>query len=286
MTYPAVDTSGTTPALPQIPCRLCEAASQRIFGVTVLGRYDVSYYRCDGCGSLQTEMPYWLGEAYSDGSGAEANLSDFDTGAAQRNLETLPAVMLVARHLKLRNVIDHGGGDGLLVRLLRDYGLNAYVYDRYARATYARGFTDPDFKRPDLITAFEVFEHFANPKEEIAELLASEPKALLISTAVYTGQDTDWWYLYPETGQHIFFYSEAAMKLLAERFGYALIRSGGYTLFVKPDTLRGERILKHGLRYKARRILLSWIVLRTSQGDKRDLLRLKEQHRSRSRRED
>ncbi len=285
MSQPVIETLRTTP-VPEIACRLCEAASQRIFGLTVLGRHDVSYYQCNGCGSLQTETPYWLAEAYADEAGQEANLSQFDTGAVQRNLETLPAVMLVAKYLKLRNVLDHGGGDGLLVRLLRDYGLNAYVYDRYAHATYARGFTAPDFDRPDLVTAFEVFEHLANPKDDIAALFASNPKALLISTTIWDGQGPDWWYLYSETGQHVFFYSEAGMKLLAERFGYKLIRSGGFTVFVRPDVARGERVLKHGLRYKARRILLSWIVLRTSQGDKRDFLRLKEQHRSRPRGED
>jgi hypothetical protein len=245
----------------------------------------VSYYECERCGSLQTETPYWLDEAYAGDTGGETNLSDFDTDSAQRNLRSLPAVMLVARHLKLRNVLDYGGGDGLLVRLLRDYRLNAYVSDPYADATYARGFTDPDFDRPDLITAFEVFEHFASPKEDVAALFASAPTALLISTAIYHGQGPDWWYLYPESGQHIFFYGEAAMKLIAERFGYVLVRSGGYTVFVQPDALGSERFLKHGLRAKVLKMLRSFILLGATPGVDRDLHMLKEQHRSRPREE-
>ena len=102
---------------------------------------------------MQTERPYWMQEAYS------TNLSILDTGAGQRNLLNLAATYAVCGLLRANNVIDFGGGDGLLCRLLRDYEVNCFVSDKYAAATYARAFVTPDFDRPDILLAFEVFEH-------------------------------------------------------------------------------------------------------------------------------
>src|SRR5688572_10641672 len=127
-------------------CRLCGEHVAFVFLLKVLRSYDVSYYRCQHCGSLQTERPYWLEEAYR-----KNNLSILDTGAAQRNINNLAACYAVSKLLKAANVIDVGGGDGLLCRLLRDYEINCFVKDKYASPTYAQGYTEPDFKVPDLL---------------------------------------------------------------------------------------------------------------------------------------
>ncbi len=37
---------------------------------------------------------------------------------------------------------------GCCAVFLRDYGLNCYVVDKYATATFAEGFTEPDFSNP------------------------------------------------------------------------------------------------------------------------------------------
>ncbi len=88
----------------------------------VLEQHDVAYLQCGQCQSLQTEPPYWLDEAYR-----EHNLSNLDTGAAQRNLQNLAACWSIAKVLGVRNVLDVGGGDGLLpaVARLRDQLLRA-----------------------------------------------------------------------------------------------------------------------------------------------------------------
>ena len=68
--------------------------------------------------------------------------------------------IMIARGFGLseqEQVLDWGGGDGLLVRLLRDAGLDAYHHDRYADNLYAAGFEGDPTKRYSMVTAFEVF---------------------------------------------------------------------------------------------------------------------------------
>ena len=230
-------------------CRLCSGTIDSLFKKKVLGKYDVSYYKCSHCNSLQTEKPYWLDEAYK-----KNNLSNTDTGAAQRNLHNLAICYTISKLLCAKNVIDIGGGDGLLCRLLRDYKINCYVKDKYAASTYAQGFTEENFNTPDLIIGFEVLEHYSNPKVDLEELFSYQPQALLLSTAIFANQKQDWWYLSPESGQHVFFYSKKAMVMIAAKYKYELIVSGGYILFAKNLSL---------LTKIASKIMFKGLVVRT-----------------------
>jgi 2-polyprenyl-3-methyl-5-hydroxy-6-metoxy-1,4-benzoquinol methylase len=238
----------SNPTKDRLCCRLCGGGLRHQFQLQVLRQHDVAYFECMNCGSLQTEQPYWLEQAY-----CATNLSQLDTGAAQRNIDNLVACFAVSKLLGLRNIVDFGGGDGLLCRLLRDYGLNCYVSDKYATAAYAQGFKTPAFERPDLLLAFEVMEHFANPREEVAQLFASSPRVLLLSTIRYRGQSSDWWYLAADSGQHVFFYSKQALVMVAEKYGYSLTIRENYLLFIQAKTSRVKRglaslILKENVR--------------------------------------
>ncbi|WP_419816374.1 class I SAM-dependent methyltransferase [Glacieibacterium sp.] len=215
----------------QISCRLCDNISLHEFTLTVLQKYEIGYFLCTSCGSLQTELPFWLDEAYS------SNLNDLDTGAAHRNMDSLAASLTIANLLKHSNIVDIGGGDGLLCRLLRDHNKNAFVSDSYAQPVYAQGFAEPNFSKPDMLTAFEVFEHFAKPDEEIDRLFLKRPSAILIMTTPYSGQGPDWSYLIPNTGHHIFFYSEQALEFIAKKYDFDLFRYNNYSLFCKRGTL-------------------------------------------------
>jgi len=227
-------------------CRLCNGTVDSLFTNKVLGKYDVSYYKCCHCHSLQTEKPYWLDEAIK-------NQIYTDTGAAQRNLHSLAACYTISKLLNAKNVIDIGGGDGLLCRLLRDYKINCYVKDKYATQTYGQGFTEENFNIPDLIIGFEVLEHYPNPIADLDDLFSYQPHALLLSTNIFTNQKQDWWYLSPESGQHVFFYSKKAMVMIAAKYKYELVVSGGFILFVKNPSL---------LTKIASKILLKGLVLR------------------------
>jgi hypothetical protein len=252
MPQPTLVSDGCTLTSNEV-CRLCEGRLIRKFSCVVLHKHEVRYFECDRCGSLQTESPYWLDDAYS------SNLSSLDTGAVQRNLQNLAAAYLISKLFRVRDALDFGGGDGLLCRLLRDYNVNCYVKDKYAVPTYSQGFSEPDFDAPNLVLAFEVLEHFAVPAKELEILFQSRPKVLLASTGIYDQQRADWWYLASEAGQHVFFYSEKAVQMIAERFGYSSLLSGGFVLFIrKPD--------RSTFKFFLARILLSRVVCRLLRG--------------------
>lgn len=251
-------------------CRLCGGTTETRFRGRVLGRHDIDYRACDSCGSLQTEPPYWLAEAYG------SNLADLDTGAAQRCFVNLGASHAVARLFGLTTVIDVGGGDGLHCRLLRDHGLDAVVRDAHARPTYAQGFDKAHFGVPDLVTCFEVMEHFANPAADLEQVFGLGAAAVLASTERWRGQGPDWWYLAPASGQHVFFYSDAAIAGIAARFGYELVGRGGYLLFVRPALVSPVRsaLARFWLRGRVARLRAALLQARQPGGPQVDLDRV------------
>tara|TARA_R110002074_G_scaffold67553_7_gene158853 strand:+ start:1171 stop:2004 length:834 start_codon:yes stop_codon:yes gene_type:complete len=246
-------------------CRLCGSPTSDIFQLTVLSEHEVHYYECLGCGSLQTEAPYWLDTAYNS-----TNLSREDTGAAQRSIQNSAAVFAISRLLNLKNVFDFGGGDGLLCRLLRDTGINCFLGDKYATPTYAQGFTEPDFEVPDLVVAFEVIEHFENPRSDFHQLFRKRPKAILLSTCIYKKQKEDWWYLSPSSGQHIFFYSQRALEDIGKAHGYRLVVKGDYILYVPQNQAVRGCVAGTLLSLLAIRITRLVLVFLPSPGVQRD----------------
>lgn len=247
------------------PCRLCSSNTVPRFHLQMLGKHDVAFMECSHCRSLQTEPPYWLDEAYGS-----KNLSNLDTGAARRNIHNLAACFGISKLLNAHNVIDIGGGDGLLCRMLRDYDINCYVKDKYATPIYAQGFTEPDFVHPDLVIGFEVLEHFANPQTDLEALFGYQAKALLLSTAQYSKQGSDWWYLLPESGQHVFFYSHQSLEWIAKKYDYSLIVSNEFILFLKHASTFQKIVAKILLSKNFCRLLRAWVVLLPAPGIQKD----------------
>ena len=213
------------------PCRLCEAPTRFWNRKRLLDRHDVSYFLCSGCGSLQAEKPYWLGEAY-DVSGIGADL-----GAGQRTIDLVLKTSALLTQLRLpagAECIDYGGGIGLFTRLMRDRGFNFRSYDLYATPFFSDRYSLGSLagQSPAAMTAFEVVEHFPDPKRDLESLFETRPPILIVTTETFTGQDLDWPYLAPETGQHVFFYSPDAMTRVADRFGYSLALVDGLFVFV------------------------------------------------------
>lgn len=251
-------------------CRLCNGDLKNKFILEILNKYDITYFQCQSCRSLQTESPYWLEEAY------KINLSILDTGAAQRNWHNFFVIYLLCKIFSFNDVLDLGGGDGLLCRLLRDYEINCFVKDEYATPSYAQGFTEPNFDKPDLVLGFEVWEHLPYPGDDLERFFNKKPKALLITTTPYENQGEDWWYLSAETGQHIFFYSPISLELIAERHGYELHVINNYLLFLNKDfSLKMKAklfIFKKSLQGKLNRFLRYRILTMKTSGVWKDYL--------------
>ena len=103
-------------------CRVCHRPIGTSFSEGRILDRNVEYFECAECGYVQTEEPTWLDEAYS----SPINLSD--TGIMARNLSNvnLTLATLTLMGAKSAQVVDYAGGYGLLVRLLRDKGVDAY----------------------------------------------------------------------------------------------------------------------------------------------------------------
>jgi hypothetical protein len=208
----------------QEPCRVCAKPSSFVFNQVVLG-HDVKYFDCQHCGYLQTEAPHWLEQAYTDA------INDGDTGIMIRNQQNVGKVIMTMLALgQMRGmVIDYAGGYGILVRLLRDAGIDARWKDKYCANLLARGF-EAEGNHCDLLTAFEVFEHLVDPVAELRHMLANAP-AVLLSTDLITTARTpplDWWYFGTDHGQHIGFFRISTLETMARMLG-CHYRSDGHS---------------------------------------------------------
>ena len=210
-------------------CRNCSGSNTiELFSADVIGN-TVKYFECPKCRYVQTEEPYWLDQAYS------SVINSSDTGIMMRNQNNLALVLATLQSLDQikGTVVDCAAGYGILVRLLRDRGVEALWSDPYCQNLLAPGF-EREKEVAGLVTAFEAFEHFVDPTAEIERLFAIAPN-LLISTEVIASPAPppgEWWYYGLEHGQHIGFFRFQTLEFIAARFGKYLISDGkNYHLF-------------------------------------------------------
>ncbi len=119
------------------------------------------------------------------------------------------------------SVLDYGGGNGTLEKLLKQNGFtDVTTYD-----PFSADYTTKPQQQFDLIVSFEVFEHTTKPKNTLTEVIGLlKPNGLLmfstlIQPADINEQKTNWWYIGPRNG-HVSIYSEQSLQLLAEKAGY------------------------------------------------------------------
>ncbi len=255
----------------EITCRLCSSDANFVFEKTILYKHQVYYYECQTCKSLQTEYPYWLDEAY------EYSLSNLDTGAVQRNLNNFALCYAFANTLNINSVIDYGGSDGLLCRFLRDHVIDCRTYDKHATPLYAQDFNCSSNIKADLLTAFEVFEHFKDPKIELDDVFQFEPEYLLCSTEIYNGQGPQWPYLAEQGGQHIFFFSVDAINLVAKKYNYNVTLVGPMILFYKHSekSIEPVQIVKKILTGWIFDAIKPYILTKNAPGVAADMIRIK-----------
>ena len=221
-------TDATTPS-----CRLCRSTTRFAMSATIRGKHRISYYVCDGCGSMQTEQPYWLEEAYAKkGIGGDNSMATRTIQLVIDSLGLLYQFKCASNDL----YVDFGGGNGLFTRLMRDHGFNFFSHDKYEFPYYSDPYTLPDLDavRPHVLTAYEVFEHLPEPAETLDYLLRRGPGLVLFGTDIFHAPDLNWPYLALPTGQHVFFYSEKGLAGVAARYGYVFRNLGFVKLFAHP----------------------------------------------------
>ena len=213
-------------------CRICESNAERFAtSDNILRKYIANYYRCPNCDFIFIADPFWLPEAYATA------LAKADTGALHRNVTTASVTCCVLRLLRPRSklFLDFGGGHGVLVRMMRDLGFDFHWSDAFAENLFARGFEQQPGCKYDLVTAFEVLEHLANPLDEISKMMALADD-VLVSTEILSDppqKPGDWWYYAISTGQHISFYSKKTLNVIARKFDRHVVSAGAIHFFSK-----------------------------------------------------
>jgi hypothetical protein len=205
-------------------CGICAAASGEFSRGRMLERHDVRFYRCPSCGFIQTEKPYWLKEAY-----AEA-ITRADVGLFRRNLrQAKVAKAVIATFFQSdARFVDFGGGYGLLARLMRDAGFDFHRWDAHCDNLFARGFAAKPDGSFELLTAFELFEHLADPVAEVEHMLSFAPNIFFTTELIPepVPAPSQWWYYGLDHGQHVSFYTKQSLYRLAERFSLHLVTDG------------------------------------------------------------
>jgi len=203
-----------------VTCKICNQKSAFVFSAVLLKKHNVKYFHCQHCSFLQTEEPYWLDEAYCQAIGTD------DTGLLKRNLllSKRTSVIINSYFNKKSKFLDYAGGYGLFVRLMRDIGYDFYWSDLFAENLLARGFEFKNENKTELITAFECFEHFTNPIEEIDKMFEFSD-SILFSTRTFHDnppKPEEWWYYSLKNGQHVSLYSNKTLRFIADKYNLYL----------------------------------------------------------------
>lgn len=228
-------------------CKICAAEAIHFGNGRILGKYDIDYFQCENCGFVQTEEPYWLEEAYTSAIG------NSDVGLVFRNtlFAKITSNIIFSVFAHDQKFVDYGGGYGLFVRLMRDAGFDFYWYDKYCQNIFAEGFEAEVRKNGqyELLTAFEVFEHFVNPLDEIKNIL-NFSRNILFSTELLPENNPkpdEWWYYSLSEGQHIAIYTIKALSIIAEELGLNLYSNGANLHLITEKTI--PEILFESLAY-------------------------------------
>ncbi len=222
-------------------CKICQSNTSNFARAIVLHQYEVDYFQCSHCGFVQTEAPYWLDAAYSKA------IAHSDVGLVFRNnlFSAISSNLIFNCFNHHAMFLDYGGGYGLFVRLMRDLGYDFYWHDKYCQNLFSQGFeADLDHhSHYELVTAFEVFEHFVNPIEDIRTILQFS-KNLLFSTTLLPPDNPkpeEWSYYSLHEGQHIGIYTPQALQILATRFGLNLYSNGSTLHLLTEKTIDPEK---------------------------------------------
>ena len=132
---------------------------------------------------------------------------------------------------------------------MRDRGFNFFWQDLYAKNIHARTFEHEEGARYDLVTAFELMEHLPDPLEGMAPIFALSDNVL---TTTLLAPDPppappNWWYYVVRGGQHVSFYTPAALQQLAKHFGRHVVSSRRFPLVYAQTRERAQTSLGVGI---------------------------------------
>lgn len=212
-------------------CKICLNESAHYAQARILNRYEIDYFQCPICSFVQTEEPYWLEEAYSDA------IAKSDIGILARNIHLsnkISAILKICFKTKFK-FLDYGAGYGIFVRLMRDRGFDFYWDDKYCKNLFSSNFTAQNESQYDVLTAFELFEHFDAPIPEIEHMFSIAPNIIFSTNLLPDAmpKPNQWWYFSLSSGQHIAFYTKKSLEIIAEKYRKHYIATNGIHILSK-----------------------------------------------------
>jgi len=238
-------------------CPICRARASNVFSVRIRNEQSEPLFRCSECSFCFFAQHDWLERSFSE------DLNELDLGSVARCL--LVADFVTAVFPPRRSgyaALDWGGGDGLLTRLLRERGINCVWCDPHVKPRFVGDSIHEPNSRVDVTVVSEVFLHLTDPVSELRSLLSLSDVVIVTALVPPKKLDDQWWYLMPETGQHVSFYPQTALQALADQTNSRLSSDGRFfhvfsrrrlsfpvrTLIrIRPLTY-GRAYLQHGAR--------------------------------------
>ncbi len=90
-------------------------------------------------------------------------------------------------------------------------------FDPYVRPIFSGSSQVDELVKREVVVASEVFLHLVDPLRELRNLLNFANSVLVTAVVPPENVSADWWYLMPETGQHVSFFPISTLNELARR---------------------------------------------------------------------
>ena len=205
-------------------CAVCSGSTKFLFSYEVRGEHQASLRECLNCRFTYIANPHWLDESFS------SELNDLDIGSVDRCLVLADFVEVLIRSMKSSKsrFLDWGGGYGLLSRIMRDRGLDFVSHDIYTRPLFVESSSNSNSETFELITMSEVALHLVDPVPVFTKIMESTDVLVFTAVIAPTVTPNDWWYLMPDTGQHVAIYHEETLQALAEKLGVQVTSDGRF----------------------------------------------------------
>ena len=205
-------------------CAVCSGSTKFLFSYEVRGEHQASLHECLNCRFTYIANPHWLDDSFS------SELNDLDIGSVDRCLVLADFVEVLIRSMKSSKsrFLDWGGGYGLLSRIMRDRGLDFVSHDIYTRPLFVESSSNSNSETFELITMSEVALHLVDPVPVFTKIMESTDVLVFTAVIAPTVTPNDWWYLMPDTGQHVAIYHEETLQALAEKLGVQLTSDGRF----------------------------------------------------------
>lgn len=200
-------------------CLICNGSTSTAFRITVRHEHMATYLRCQSCEFIFVEDPFWLHASFG------GTLQHVDVGSVDRNLLAAQVLKTAITTLNIKDgvFVDWGGGYGLLSRIMRDSGFNYHNQESFVTPLFYSPEVPPGTEKYSLISVIEVILHYTQPLEEFRALLEKTDRLFFTTTISPSKIDSNWWYLMPDTGQHVALYTKKSLEILAHILGVKFV---------------------------------------------------------------